>query len=72
MYALYSFLLTAAAILGAHFLFLLAHLVADAFLGLWMNRRHRKGVLIPIGLVFMHLLFVVTGYVFLLASRFTQ
>jgi hypothetical protein len=37
-----------------------------------MNRRHRKGVLIPIGLVFLHLLFVLSGYLFLLGSRFGQ
>jgi hypothetical protein len=47
-------------------------LVFGASLGIWMNRRHRKGVLIPIGLVFLHLLFVVSGYLFLLASRYWQ
>ena len=46
--------------------------VFGASLGVWMNRRHRKGVLIPIGLVFLHILFVVSGYVFLLAGRYWQ
>jgi hypothetical protein len=47
-------------------------LVFGAALGIWMARRHMKGVLIPIGHVFLHILFVVTGYVLLLAARFGE